>query len=91
MLEKQEQKLTLWSKHLSPQLENHLKFPHVNPQMIGENAHGNKLNATLPCQDGETAGQSVPHVHVHCLPRRTGDFKRNDDVYDALDAAKIRE
>ena len=49
------------------------------------------LNAILPCQDGETAGQSVPHVHVHCLPRKAGDFKRNDDVYDALDAAKIRE
>ena len=36
-------------------------------------------------QDGETAGQSVPHVHIHCLPRKQGDFKRMDDVYDALD------
>ena len=36
-------------------------------------------------QDGVAAGQSVPHVHVHILPRVAGDFVRNDDVYDALD------
>ena len=36
-------------------------------------------------QDGKEAGQSVPHVHVHILPRIKGDFERNDDVYDALE------
>jgi len=36
-------------------------------------------------QDGRDAGQSVPHVHVHILPRIKGDFERNDDVYDALE------
>jgi len=36
-------------------------------------------------QDGTAAGQSVPHVHVHILPRTDGDFERNDDVYDALE------
>lgn len=35
-------------------------------------------------QDGKAAGQSVPHVHVHILPRKEGDFERNDDVYDEL-------
>jgi len=27
----------------------------------------------------------VPHVHVHVLPRRAGDFEKNDAVYDAID------
>ncbi|CAK0751322.1 hypothetical protein CVIRNUC_002059 [Coccomyxa viridis] len=42
---------------------------------------------TFAIQDGVHAGQSVPHVHVHVLPRRPGDFKSNDDVYDAIDDA----
>ncbi len=36
-------------------------------------------------QDGPAAGQSVPHLHVHVLPRKEGDFANNDEVYDAID------
>ena len=36
-------------------------------------------------QDGPAAGQSVPHLHVHVLPRKAGDFANNDEVYDAID------
>jgi diadenosine tetraphosphate (Ap4A) HIT family hydrolase len=39
----------------------------------------------IAIQDGKDAGQSVPHVHVHILPRRRGDFQRNDDIYDQLE------
>ena len=39
----------------------------------------------IAIQDGKVAGQSVPHVHVHILPRVVGDFERNDDVYDELE------
>ncbi len=39
---------------------------------------------SIVIQDGVDAGQTVPHVHVHLLPRRHGDFQRNDDIYDAV-------
>lgn len=39
---------------------------------------------TLAIQDGPAAGQTVPHVHIHCLPRKFGDFKNNDDIYDEI-------
>jgi bis(5'-adenosyl)-triphosphatase len=44
-------------------------------------------DANVAVQDGPGAGQSVPHVHVHLLPRRgAGDFSRHDDeVHDALE------
>jgi len=35
-------------------------------------------------QDGLDSGQSVEHVHMHVLPRRKGDFEKNDDVYERL-------
>jgi bis(5'-adenosyl)-triphosphatase len=38
----------------------------------------------IAVQDGVAAGQSVPHVHCHILPRIVGDFPRNDDVYDKI-------
>jgi bis(5'-adenosyl)-triphosphatase len=41
--------------------------------------------SNVAVQDGPAAGQTVPHVHVHILPRKHEDFARNDDVYDALE------
>mmetsp|Transcript_26940 Transcript_26940/g.32615 ORF Transcript_26940/g.32615 Transcript_26940/m.32615 type:complete len:165 (-) Transcript_26940:744-1238(-) len=43
----------------------------------------NALNISV--QDGKEAGQSVAHVHVHILPRHTGDFTENDEVYEKLE------
>ncbi|MEW5316942.1 MAG: hypothetical protein WDW38_008280 [Sanguina aurantia] len=56
-------------------------------QRVGKvvESHYSAASLTLAMQDGPLAGQSVPHVHVHVLPRRAGDFARNDDVYDALE------
>lgn len=51
-------------------------------------AHYAGASLTLTLQDGPAAGQTVPHVHVHVLPRRAGDFEPNDRVYDAIDAAE---
>ncbi|KAH9648495.1 Bifunctional bis(5'-adenosyl)-triphosphatase/adenylylsulfatase FHIT [Citrus sinensis] len=35
--------------------------------------------------DGPEAGQTVPHVHIHVLPRKAGDFEKNDEIYDAIE------
>lgn len=45
----------------------------------------NASSLTISTQDGVDAGQTVQHVHVHVLPRKAGDFKENDDVYDKLE------
>ncbi|ORZ37752.1 HIT-like domain-containing protein [Catenaria anguillulae PL171] len=40
---------------------------------------------TFAVQDGPSAGQTVPHVHVHVIPRRAGDFDKNDEIYDKIE------
>ncbi|GAB4817670.1 hypothetical protein N2152v2_004716 [Parachlorella kessleri] len=49
--------------------------------------HHSADSLTLTIQDGPSSGQTVPHVHVHILPRKPGDFEQNDQVYDAIDEA----
>jgi len=49
--------------------------------------HHNASSLTLTIQDGPDAGQTVPHVHVHVLPRKANDFVPNDKVYDAIDTS----
>lgn len=36
-------------------------------------------------QDGEAAGQSVPHVHCHVIPRKVGDAGGGDKVHEWLE------
>ncbi|XP_066359732.1 bifunctional bis(5'-adenosyl)-triphosphatase/adenylylsulfatase FHIT-like [Miscanthus floridulus] len=40
---------------------------------------------TFAIQDGPQAGQTVAHVHIHLIPRKKGDFEKNDEIYDAID------
>ncbi|KAI8821676.1 HIT-like domain-containing protein [Fimicolochytrium jonesii] len=44
---------------------------------------GESLTITL--QDGPMAGQTVPHVHVHIIPRVKGDWANNDEIYPEID------
>jgi bis(5'-adenosyl)-triphosphatase len=38
-------------------------------------------------QDGEAAGQTVPHVHLHVVPRKRGDLLDGDWHQQVLDSA----
>lgn len=51
-------------------------------QLVLEKHHGVKA-FTICVQDGKEAGQTVPHVHVHILARRSGDFGDNE-IYQKL-------
>ncbi|XP_029097992.1 bis(5'-adenosyl)-triphosphatase isoform X2 [Monodon monoceros] len=46
--------------------------------------HFQGTSLTFSVQDGPEAGQTVKHVHIHVLPRKAGDFRRNDSIYDEL-------
>jgi len=45
----------------------------------------NTSSCTVTIQDGVDAGQTIPHLHVHLIPRRPGDFQDNDDIYRELE------
>ncbi|CAL5202727.1 unnamed protein product [Lathyrus oleraceus] len=47
-------------------------------------SYHNASSLTFCIQDGPYAGQSVPHVHIHILPRKNGDYENNDDIYDEI-------
>jgi bis(5'-adenosyl)-triphosphatase len=51
--------------------------------MIERVYHGSALNIAI--QDGVAAGQSVPHVHAHVIPRKPVDLPHTDDLYMELD------
>ncbi|KAG4304829.1 hypothetical protein PORY_001882 [Pneumocystis oryctolagi] len=50
---------------------------------VVENAFG-ASSCTIAIQDGKYAGQTVPHLHVHIIPRKPYDLKENDEIYEML-------
>jgi len=44
----------------------------------------NALNIAI--QDGIAAGQSVPHVHTHIIPRKPQDLEKEDQIYTMLES-----
>ncbi|KAG0738321.1 hypothetical protein G6F16_011403 [Rhizopus arrhizus] len=62
----------------------------LSAQKIGRavEKHYQGTSLTMTIQDGPQAGQTVPHVHMHLIPRKKGDWANNDDVYEELDRSK---
>lgn len=48
----------------------------------------NTNSSSIVIQDGQHAGQTIKHVHVHIIPRKSGDFLVNDDIYRKLQNEK---
>ena len=42
----------------------------------------NSLVFNIAVQDVPAAGESVPHIHIHILPRNDGDLDLNGKIYD---------
>ena len=42
-------------------------------------------------QNGESAGQTVPHVHLHIIPRYRGDLPDPGDWYERLNLPTVHE
>lgn len=68
-----------------PQAEVGLLFEAVQNigKVVEHSFAGDSLSIAV--QDGANAGQTVPHVHVHILPRRARDIVPNDLVYEHLE------
>lgn len=54
-------------------------------------ATGWDYNRCMVVQDGAAAGQTIPHVHIHCVPRHFKDLEHNDEIYDRIDDAEAQE
>lgn len=45
----------------------------------------------LAIQEKEAAGQSVPHLHMHVVPRKIGDLKDPGSWYQEIEKANISD
>ncbi|KAK6536565.1 hypothetical protein TWF281_000791 [Arthrobotrys megalospora] len=70
----------------SEEVADHALTVHKVVKVI-ERVYGT-TGATIAIQDGGSAGQSVPHVHTHIIPRKLNDFPSIDDVYTKLESAE---
>ncbi|KAK4374950.1 hypothetical protein RND71_005627 [Anisodus tanguticus] len=80
----QHKKLASNLSHTTRHLLLHLRSKTTEPDMLKFSER--YVNAEFDIyKDGPQAGQTVPHVHIHIIPRKSGDFEKKDEIYDALD------
>ncbi|KAG2226292.1 hypothetical protein INT45_005964 [Circinella minor] len=85
------------SRRVAPRVRD-LSDEEATDMMLSAKSIGNVVENAYECtslttviQDGPQAGQTVPHVHMHVIPRKVGDWANNDDIYDELAGkSKIR-
>lgn len=51
-------------------------------RVVEKHYSADALNIAI--QDGPLAGQTVPHVHCHIIPRKLSDLPNVDDIYKKL-------
>ena len=49
--------------------------------------HYRTESVTVAIQDGKPAGMTIPHLHVHLMPRKEKDAIAGDAVYSQLERA----
>ncbi|XP_021099769.1 bis(5'-adenosyl)-triphosphatase isoform X3 [Heterocephalus glaber] len=79
----QEDRLTAWVLQLHQLLGMFPLLGRLVQKVLGEVLPSHIIVIKA---DGPEAGQTVKHVHVHVLPRKAGDFRRNDSIYDEAEA-----
>jgi bis(5'-adenosyl)-triphosphatase len=68
----------LTSAEVSALFDTVMDVQNLNIARLKAEAHN------IALYDGEAAGQPLPHVHVHVVPRIAGDLANNDDIYSRL-------
>ncbi|WP_462280015.1 HIT family protein [Salinivirga cyanobacteriivorans] len=68
------------------ELEHIMVFTRKVNHIIGKLFPNEGFNWTL--QDGQPAGQTIEHLHVHIIPRTEGDLPEPGDWYPKLQASK---
>ncbi|CRH03782.1 histidine triad protein, putative [Plasmodium relictum] len=49
----------------------------------------NTTSFSIAIQDGKEAGQTVEQVHIHIIPRKSSDYKNNDNIYKDLNKINL--
>lgn len=64
-----------------------MTFARDAERILSRTFETNSFNWTI--QQGEDAGQTVPHLHLHLIPRRLKDLPHPGDWYPRLNGAKV--
>jgi len=69
------------------QLESYFSFARKVSSFLMKEFEGEGFDWSL--QDGESAGQTVPHLHLHILPRYKNDLPNPRDWYPKVKESEV--